>query len=186
MRLRQPSFREAEKSHNLIKMKRRTLLILIISCALSFNLSAQKTINGWCHLLPNAKTRLLVNYINTDHDVYYNSDEILLVFETNGAKAYAIDIDGRIVEVQDTATLKKIEIQGRVVKITKQVNISLQKKLHPDDNVWLVGFNSVNNAAKILLSSGEIVEIPSNSFIDLREYFETRNTKFEIRNVNSQ
>ena len=68
--------------------------------------------------------------------------------------------------------LKKIETEGRVVKMLKTIDISLSKKLGKDNNVWLVGFNSATNSAKILLANGSIAEIPKDSYIDIREFFE--------------
>lgn len=160
----------------------------LFACLFIFSINsliAQSRHLGWCHLLPNAKTKLLVNHVNPDRNVYYNTDEVLLLFDVKGQKGYAVDVDGRIVEIQDTATIKKIDTIGRVVKIVKAINISLDKKLNRENNVWLIGFSSAANTAKILLSSGEIVEIPKDCYIDLREYFINQSKKYVVQDVSN-
>lgn len=154
-------------------------LVFLFFILISFNSFSQGEDNkfsiGWYHLLPGAKTKILTVYDNsakTNPGISYATDEVLLVFEIKGKFAYAIDIDGRIVLIDNLDKLKKIETEGRVVKMLKTIDISLSKKLGKDNNVWLVGFNSATNSAKILLANGSIAEIPKDSYIDIREFFE--------------
>jgi hypothetical protein len=154
-----------------------TLIIILVFQLNSFGQSnSSKNQIGWYHLLPECKTKVLIHYDkaeknkNLTTDISYATDEILLMFDFKDNIGYGIDIDGRIVQVENIEKIKRIETAGRIVKITKEVNINLDKKLTPGNNVWLIGFNSVNNSAKILLGSGEIVEIPKDSYVDIKEY----------------
>jgi hypothetical protein len=131
---------------------------------------------GWYHLLAGAQTRVLDNCVgNNKSDVYYATDEILLIFDFKGSTGYAVDIDGRIVEITDISKTKRIDTAGRVVKMVRNIDVTLNKRLTVDNNVWLVGFNPSSNSAKVLLGSGEIVEIPKDSYIELRDYFLAKN-----------
>lgn len=163
---------------------KKSLTAISLACLLTpfVSFSQIKSI-GWYHLLPGTQTKLLANYVQPNSDGAYGAEEILLLFDFKGKKGYAVDIDGRIVEIQDTATIKRIETPGRVVKITKQINVTLDKKFNPNNNVWIVGFNSANNSAKVLLSSGETVEIPNDSYTDLRDYFDVMGKKYQPHNV---
>lgn len=133
-----------------------------------------KTI-GWYHLLEGAQTMLLDNWVDQNKvDVGYGSNEVLLVFDFKGQKGYAIDVDGRAVQIQDMSKTRKIDTAGRVVKLTRDIDVSLNNKLTRNNNVWLIGFNPVNNSAKVLLASGEIVEIPKDSYIDIRDQLDLK------------
>ncbi len=160
-------------------MKKRLIATLLILFLNGTNAFSQENEIGWYHLLEGSQTKLLDNCVdNNKVDIGYGVDEVLLVFDFKGTKGYAVDIDGRIVEIQDMGKAKKIQVAGRVVKMIEEVDVSLNKKFNENNNVWIIGFNSVNNSAKILLSSSEIVEIPKNSFIDLRDYFIKKNAGY--------
>ena len=153
--------------------------LMIVAVQLSFG-QAQKSQIGWYHLLPGSKTKVLVSYDKNSKyttDLWYSTDEVLLFFESRNNIGYAIDIDGRVLQVDNMDKVKKIDTVGRVVKIIKDIDVSLNKKLRANNNVWLVGFNPAANAAKILLSSGEIVEIPKDTYIDIREYYDSLGQK---------
>jgi hypothetical protein len=164
-------------------MKRTIILaFLVVFYQLSFGQSP-KTQIGWYHLLPGSKTKILVSYdraTNFSTNVWYATDEVLMIFESKNNIGYAIDIDGRIVQIDNMDKVKKIDTLGRVVKITKNLDVSLNKKLTVNNNVWLIGFNSAANTAKILLSSGEVVEIPKDTYVDIREYYDALGQKNKV------
>lgn len=166
-------------------MNCKTVTLFLILTFLSFTSHSQEKPIGWYHLLPGAETTLLDNLLNQNKmDTKYGVDEILLLFDFKGSYGYSVDVDGRIVLISDVSKIKKIDTTGRVVKIVKEINVSLKKTLLPGNNVFLVGFNSVNNTAKILLASGLVVEIPKDAYIDLRSYFEQKNIgKYETHKV---
>jgi hypothetical protein len=140
-------------------------------CSICSTAVCQNENIGWYHLLSGAKTRVLTNYVDPKRNVAYAKDEILLFFDFKGNIGYAIDIDGRVLEITDTSKIKKIVQPGRVVKMIKDIDISLDKTLGRDNDVWIIGFNSSANTARVLLASGEIVEIPKDSYIDIRDYY---------------
>lgn len=146
-------------------------VLLIVSFILTTNLVKSQNSIGWYHLLEGAQTRVLSNWVdNNKTDVWYGVDEILLVYEVKGDIGFAIDIDGRLVQILNMNRTKKVNLEGRVVKMIKEVDVSLNKKLNSNNNVWLVGFNSVNGTAKILLSTDEIIEVPKNTYIELTQF----------------
>ncbi|RYZ26460.1 MAG: hypothetical protein EOO10_15490 [Chitinophagaceae bacterium] len=145
------------------------LSFLLLLCLTS---NGQEKTAGWYHLRHGAQTKLLQNFVDQNsRDLRYNVDEALLLFEIKGIKGYAVDIDGRILEIQDTAYVRRITTEGRVVKMVKDVSISLSKTLGKNNNVWIVGFNSLNNSAKVQLSSGEVVEIPRDAYQEISEQY---------------
>ncbi|MEN9446206.1 MAG: hypothetical protein RL728_718 [Bacteroidota bacterium] len=159
------------------------ILISLLIHFFSLSLKSQ-TSTGWHHLLKGAETKVLNNWAdNNNKNVFYNIDEILLVFELKGSSGFAIDVDGRVVQIMNMEKTKKINAEGRVVKMTKDIDVSLSKKFKKNNNVWLVGFNSANNTAKILLSNEEIVEIPRNLYIELSQYYLNNSRGFVSKTV---
>jgi hypothetical protein len=168
-------------------MKKSVISLLFLFCICTIKLTAQPKQMGWYFLQEGAKTKVLKSYIEKGEwsgtDIKYAVDEVLMFFDFQGTKGYAIDIDGRILEVQDISKIKKIETEGKVVKMLVEIDLSLNKKLNKENNVWLVGFNSANNTAKILLSDGNIYEIPKASYIDLKDYFLKKGSVNQIYDV---
>lgn len=87
------------------------LTILTAFYQLSFGQSP-KTQIGWYHLLPGSKTKILVSYnkaTNFSTNVWYATDEVLMIFEYKNNIGYAIDIDGRILQIDNMDKVKKID-----------------------------------------------------------------------------
>jgi len=96
----------------------------------------------------------------------------LLVFNFSKDIYYCYDPDGRLVLVKGKASLKKIDVPGRPAKIKEAVKVGLDVVLKADNNVWLVGYNSTDNTAQVLLQDGTKVSIPTSKIDDLKEVFD--------------
>ena len=134
---------------------------------------------GWYQVLTGAQVKVIQG--NSDDvinktvwsDISYSANEVLLVFNFSKDKYYCYDPDGRVVIVKGKASLKKIEMAGRVGNILEAAKIGLDISLEAGSNVWLVGYNSANSTAKILMVDGSTQEIPQGKIQDLKEYMDS-------------
>lgn len=158
-------------------MKKLIILLafFIVSNAYS---QTEQFIVGWYQVLSGAQVKVIQG--NSDDAtqkadwtaISYAQNEVLLAFNFSKDKYYCYDPDGRIVLVKGKASLKKIEMIGRPARIIQEVKVGLDLTLGAGNNVWLIGFNSANKTAKILLADGTVQEIPQDSVQDLKDYMD--------------
>jgi hypothetical protein len=172
-------------------MKTKFLLIPVI---IFFMFSAQifsqaitfKT--SWYHVLSGAKIKVVkpnsadISSKKNLSVINYGDNEVLLAFYFEDDKYYCFDPDARIVIVKGAASLKKIETAGRAVKISTSVIVNSSVTLGVGNNVWLVGYNSDETKAKILLNDGITYEIPATS---ITEFIDTYNETDKITDYNT-
>jgi hypothetical protein len=169
-------------------------LLFIFSIAIFSNLYAQTEPfqPGWYMVKSGAQIKVVQGNSEDelfDRDwqkIYYNENEVLLVFNFTKDKYYTYDPDGRVVLVKGKESLKKIDVAGRPIKISDNsgsVKIGLDLSLKNGNNVWMTGFISATKTVVVLLVDGQKVEIPQDSIQDLKEYIDEMDKLTEWKTV---
>lgn len=161
-------------------MRHVKFITLILVLFFSANAKSQvDTSVGWYQILPEAQVKVILGNSSDNSNkidissITYSVNEVLLVFAFSKDVYYCYDPDGRMVLIKGKASLKRITLVGRPVTIISEVSIGLETKLKVGNNVWLIGFNSANKTATILLADGTKADVPQDSIIDLKAIFES-------------